>query len=90
MYVCVFMYTCMCICMYVHVWIGCIIIWEIFMYENIHVLNVCVNIFSHINILTQNFGKLEIPVPVLLHNVPQRQLHAVRILLQQVVIPHQQ
>ena len=36
---------------------------EIFMYENIHVLNICVNKFSrvpHENILTQNFVKFKL------------------------------
>ena len=37
------------------------------MYENIHVFNICVNIFSH-KYLDKNFGRLEIAVPVLLHD----------------------
>ena len=38
------------------------------MYENIHVFNICVNIFSH-KYLDKNFGRLEIAVPVLLHGL---------------------
>ena len=37
--------------------------WEIFVYENIHVLNIRVNIFSrmpHKNILTRKFVKLKL------------------------------
>ena len=42
--------------------------WEILVYENIHVLNVCVNIFrgSHENILKRKFCQAEITVHVLL------------------------
>ena len=70
---------------------------EIFVHENIHVSNVCVNKFlwvSHKNILTRKFCQVEITVHVLLikqllyffyllPTVLQRQINAVRLLLQQ-------
>ena len=48
---------------------------EIFVYENIHVLNICVDKFSrvpHENILTQKFCEIEITV----HVSPIKQLLA--------------
>ena len=56
------------------------------MYENIHVLNVCVNLWvPHKNILTQKFCQLEITVHGLLikqiiamYTLLQKQLKAIR------------
>ena len=51
-----------------HEWYMNTVNWEIFVYENIHVLNICVNKLSvvpHQNTLTQKFCQVEITVHVL-------------------------